>query len=173
MSPAGDPATLSRSICLIVAMDDNRLIGRNGGLPWRLPDDLKRFKALTLGKTVLMGRRTWDSLYVQPLPGRANWVVSRDPAFRPAGATVFPSIDAALAAHREGELMVIGGELVYRQLLPFADRIQLTRVHARLEGGDAWFPEIDPEQWRETGREPHAADARHALAFEFVQLDRK
>lgn len=152
-------------------MDRNRLIGRGGDLPWRLPNDLKHFKAVTLGKTVLMGRRTWDSLHVQPLPQRDNWVLSRDPAFAPAGARVFRDLEAALAQPRDGELAVIGGAQLYRQALPAAQRIHLTRVDAALDG-DTWFPEIDPAQWRETACEQHAADERHAYAYRFVTLER-
>jgi len=160
------PGTL---LSCIVAMDEGRLIGRGGDLPWRLPEDLKHFKRLTLGKTVLMGRRTWDSLG-RPLPGRDNWVLSRDPAFRPEGCRVFADLQQALAAHAGGELMVIGGAEVYRQALPLARRIHLTLVHARLEG-DTWFPPLDG-QWHERAREDHAADARHPYAYSFVMLER-
>lgn len=163
-----------RSIALIVAMDENRLIGRAGALPWRLPNDLQHFKRHTLGKTVLMGRKTWDSLG-RPLPGRDNWVVSRDPAFAPAGARVFSSVDAALAAHAQGELMVIGGGELYRQLLPRADRLILTRVQTRIEPsqpGDVQFPEFDPQAFRQTACEEHPADERHAHPYRFLILER-
>src|SRR5689334_20681223 len=122
-----------RRISLIVAMDENRLIGANGRLPWRLPNDLKFFKSTTLGKTVLMGRKTWDSLG-KPLPGRDNWVLTRDPAFHPTGARTFSTLDAVLDAHAGGELMIIGGAELYRQTLPLAQRIYLTQVQARLAG---------------------------------------
>ena len=151
-------------------MDENRLIGAGGKLPWRLPNDLKYFKSLTLGKTVLMGRKTWDSLG-KPLPGRNNWVLTREAEFRSAGARTFPTLDAALAAHGEGELMVIGGAELYRQTLPLAHRIYLTSVHARL-AGDTWFPEFDARAWREIAREERAADERHAYAYSFVTLQR-
>ena len=105
----------------MVALDDGGLIGRNGGLPWRLPEDLKHFRRVTLGKTVLMGRRTYESIG-RPLDGRRNWVLSRDPGFRPPGCEVFDSLAAALAAHTDGELMVIGGEALFRETLPRARR---------------------------------------------------
>lgn len=157
-------------ISVVVAMDEGGLIGRNGQLPWRLPDDLKHFKAVTLGKTVLMGRKTWDSLFVKPLPQRDNWVLTRDQGFRADGARVFHEVQAALAAHVSGELMLIGGAELYRQCLPLVQRIYLTRVQARVEG-DAYFPALDGH-WRETAREDHAADARHAYAYSFVTLER-
>lgn len=160
------PTTLS----LIVAMDEGGLIGRGGQLPWRLPEDLKFFRRNTLGKTVLMGRKTFQSLG-KPLDGRDNWVLTRDPAFRPAGVRVFADFEAALAAHGGGELMVIGGADLFRLALPRAHRLYLTRVHARLEG-DTWFPPWNPGEWREVAREDRPADARHAWPYSFVTLDR-
>jgi len=161
--------TATPTLSLIVATDAAGLIGRQGQLPWRLPNDLKHFKQLTLGKTVLMGRKTWDSLG-RPLPQRDNWVLTRDPRFRPEGARVFAGLQEALAA-APGELMIIGGGELYRQSLPLARIIHLTEVHAQLQG-DAWFPPIDRSQWRETARERHPADERHAHAYSFVTLER-
>lgn len=161
----------SEPLSLIVAMDRNRLIGASGALPWRLPDDLQHFKRLTLGKTILMGRKTWDSLG-RPLPQRDNWVLSRDPAFAPQGATAYPSLQAALDAPAASPRMIIGGADLYRQALPLARRIYLTEVQAALSG-DSWFPALAPEQWVEVAREAHAADARHAHAFDFVTLERR
>ncbi len=162
-------------IVLIAAHDENGVIGREGDLPWRLPEDLKRFRRLTLGHTILMGRKTWESLG-KPLAGRDNWVLSRDAAFAPAGARVFRTLDAALAAHSydkpDDDLMVIGGAEIYRQALPQADRLELTRVQARFDG-DAHFPSIDPAEWIETVEAEHPADARHAHAFSFVTLLRR
>jgi dihydrofolate reductase len=162
---------MARTLSLIVAFDENRLIGRNGQLPWRLPADLKHFRRLTLGKTVLMGRRTFESLG-KPLEGRDNWVLSRDLAFRPDGCRVFPGLDAALKAHTDGELMVIGGAELYRQTLPQAQRLYLTQVHAQLEG-DTWFPPYDPAAFREVAREDHPVDDRHAHACSFLTLERR
>ena len=158
------------SVSLIVAMDQNRLIGRQGQLPWRLPNDLKHFKALTLGKTVLMGRKTWESLG-RPLPQRQNWVLTRDAAFKAEGARVFATLEDALREHASGELMVIGGAELYRQTLPLAQTIYLTEVQTQLQG-DAWFPPWPRAEWREQAREPHAADERHAYAYSFVTLVR-
>jgi dihydrofolate reductase len=160
-----------KSISLIVAMDEGGLIGRNGQLPWRLPEDLKLFRRLTLGKTILMGRRTFASLG-KPLDGRDNWVLSRDPAFRPAGVRVFGDLGEALAAHAAGELMVIGGAELFRATLPQAQRVYLTRVHARLDG-DTWFPPFDTAAFREAGRADHPADARHAYPYSFITLERR
>ena len=151
-------------------MDEDGLIGRDNALPWRLPEDLKFFRRITLGKTVLMGRRTWDSLG-KPLEQRQNWVLSRDPAFKPEGARVFANLEGALAAHEDGELMVIGGAELFRQALPLAQRIYLTRVHARLEG-DVRFPAFDAGAFRQTSREDRPADARHAYPYSFITLER-
>jgi len=158
-------------ISLIAALDDNRLIGRDNALPWRLPNDLKFFKRSTLDKIVLMGRKTWDSLG-RPLPQRENWVLTRDRAFAPAGARVFHDVGEAFAAAGERELVVIGGAELYRQVLPRVQRMYLTEVHGRFEG-DAWFPEFDSAAWRESWREDHPADAQHACAYSFVCYDRR
>ena len=161
------PPTLS----LIVAMDRGGLIGRDGDLPWRLPNDLKYFRRQTLGKTVLMGRRTWESLG-RPLPQRENWVLTRDAGFRADGARVFRALDEALAAHEHGELMVIGGAELYRQTLARAQRLYLTEVGATLDG-DTRFPVFDRSLWREVESERHEADDRHAWPYRFVTLERK
>lgn len=159
------------NLSLIVAMDEGGLIGRDGRLPWRMPEDLKHFRRLTMGKTMLMGRKTWDSLG-QPLDGREHWVLSRDPTFGPPGCRVFRDLDSALAAHGGGaELMVIGGADLFRMTLPLAQRIHLTRVHTRLEG-DTWFPLAELRAFRETSRADHPADARHAWPYSFVTLER-
>lgn len=163
-------AGMNRRISLVVAMDENGLIGRDGQLPWRLPEDLKHFRRLTLGKTVLMGRKTWQSLG-KPLEGRRNWVLSRDASFRPAGCEVFGALEQALAAPREGELVVIGGAELYRQTLPLADTMHLTRVHARVDG-DTRFPAWSAADFRQTAVVDHPADARHAHAYSFITLER-
>lgn len=158
-------------ISLIAALDDNRLIGRDNALPWRLPNDLKFFKRSTLDKIVLMGRKTWDSLG-RPLPQRDNWVLTRDRGFAPEGARVFHDLAQALAAAGERELVIIGGAELYRQALPRVGRMYLTEVHGRFEG-DAWFPEFDAAAWREIAREDHPADEKHACAYSFVSYDRR
>lgn len=162
------PAT---AVTLVVAMDLRGVIGRAGGLPWRLPDDLRRFKALTLGKTVIMGRKTFESIG-RPLPQRRNIVVTRDPRFAAAGIEVAASLEAALALCRqEPEVMVIGGAEIYRAALPSANKIELTRVEAEVDG-DVHFPALDPAEWRESAGEHHPADAQHVYPMSFSTLER-
>jgi dihydrofolate reductase len=159
-------------LSLIAAMDRNRLIGAGNALPWRLPADLQRFRRITLGKPVLMGRRTWESIG-RPLPGRDNLVVSRRPGFRPVGVRVFPSVEAALeAAAAADEVVCIGGAALYAELLPRADRMYLTLIDHVFEG-DAWFPLYDRAGWVEKAREDHEPDARNPYGFSFLVLDRK
>ena len=159
------------AVAIVVAMDRHRLIGAGGGLPWHLPDDLKRFRAITMGHPILMGRRTWESLG-RPLPGRHNIVVTRQAGYVAPGATVVASLDAALTvAAGEGEAMVIGGATLYAESLPRARRVYLTEVDGVFIG-DTWFPALEADDWREVAREPHPADARHACAFSFVVLER-
>lgn len=160
------------AVTLIVATDRQGGIGLGGGLPWRLPDDLRRFKALTLGKPVVMGRRTWDSIG-RPLPGRQNIVVSRDPGRAIDGATVVGTLEAALAAAGDApEVCVIGGAEIYRLALPLADTIERTEVHADV-GADTFFPPLDPSDWEEVAREERAADERHAHPMSYVTLRRR
>ena len=157
------------SIVVAAAADD--VIGNRNALPWRLPDDLKRFKAITMGKPVLMGRKTFESIG-KPLIGRTNIVLTRDTSLRLDGCTTVGSIeDALLAAGSVQELMVIGGAEIYRQVLPRTDVIYLTRVHAQIEG-DTRFPEVVWDDWIELESEYHAADERHAHAFTFLKLAR-
>ncbi len=159
-------------LCLIAALAQNRVIGRDNQLPWHLPADLKHFKALTLGKPIIMGRKTWDSLG-RPLPGRLNLVVSRQAELRLDGAEVFPTLDAAIGRAEQwareqgaGELMLIGGAQLYGQALARAERLYLTRVGLRPEG-DAWFPEFSEADWRRDLLEEHPATAdTPAHAFE-------
>jgi dihydrofolate reductase len=159
-------------ISLIVAVAENGVIGRAGGLPWHLPDDLKRFKALTLGKPMLMGRRTFESIG-RPLPGRTSLVLTRAADWSaPAGVIVVPSIGEAIERTRgAAELAVIGGAEVFRLALPLAQRIDLTRIHAEI-AGDTFFPPLDPAEWRETERIEHPADSRNAYAMTFSVLER-
>ncbi len=162
-------------VTLVVAMADNGVIGRDGALPWRLPEDLRRFKAQTLGKPVLMGRRTFESIG-RALPGRMNLVLTRDTAWRaPAQAgpvTVVHDWDGALRAlDGASELMVIGGAEIYAMAMPRADRVLLTRVHAAVEG-DTRLPPFDPAQWVEASREPCPADERNPIPMSFVELRR-
>jgi dihydrofolate reductase len=135
-------------IAIVVAHSANRVIGRDGELPWRLPSDLRRFRELTNGHTVLMGRRTYESLpeSFRPLPGRRNLVLSSDPSYNAEGAEVFGSLADALAACA-GDCFVIGGEVTYRDALPLCERLYATEIDAELDG-DAFFPELDPDEWR-------------------------
>lgn len=160
---------MAQKIALVVAMDKNRAIGRAGALPWHLPDDLKHFKALTLGKTVLMGRKTFQSIG-RPLPKRRNVVLTKDPSFGAEGVEVVHSLDDALLL--DEEIMVIGGGEVYALFLPLATHLHLTLVDTAIPDADTFFPEWNPAQWRETHREFHPADERHLFAFSFVDLER-
>lgn len=161
-------------LVLVAALDRRRAIGRDNDLPWRLPDDLKRFKALTLGKPLLMGRKTAQSLG-RALPGRRNLVLTRSGQVPFAGMQAVASVEEALqAASDDGaaELCVIGGGQVYAQCLPLAARMHLTHVDTVVEGADAFFPVFDPLDWQVQARQAHAADDRHAHAFEFVDYCR-
>jgi dihydrofolate reductase len=159
-------------ISLVVALDRNYAIGRGGAMPWHLPDDLKRFKALTLGKPVLMGRKTAVAIG-RALPGRLNLVLTRGDEAPFADQVVVSSIDAALERAAGHELAVIGGGEVYALALPRATRMHLTRVDTDVAGADAFFPRFDAGDWMETSREEHAADARHAFAMTFVDYSRR
>ena len=160
-------------IVIIAAVAENGVIGRGGTMPWRLKSDMAHLKAFTMGKPVVMGRKTWASLWVQPLPRRTNIVVTRDANFAAPGALVARSLDAALdaargdAQRRGTEVMVIGGAEIYAEMMPRADRLEITRIHMQPEG-DTLFPPIDPGVWRETAREPHPAGAGDDAAFDFV-----
>ena len=160
-------------LAIVVAVAQDGAIGRGGDLLWHLPADLKRFKALTTGHTILMGRKTFESLPKGALPNRRNFVISRHTASLP-GAEVYPSIADALEALQplDEEIYVIGGGEIYRQLLPRTERIYLTRVEVTYPDADTFFPELDMNQWREVERTYFAADAQNELATELVILDR-
>jgi len=158
-------------ITFIAALDRNRAIGRAGAMPWYLSDDLKRFKALTLGKPVLMGRKTALAIG-RPLPGRPNLVLTRAGVAPFEGQTVVHSLDEAVARAGNGELMVIGGGEVYALALPHATRMHLTEIDTATPDADTFFPAFDPGEWREVARAHHPADARHPLAFDFVDYER-
>ncbi len=159
------------TLSIVVAMARNRVIGRDNDLPWRLPEDLKRFKTLTMGKPMVMGRKTFESIG-RPLPGRTTIVVSRQAGLQIPGCLVVDSIDAAIrAADGAREIMLVGGAQLYSEALPRVNCIYLTRIHADVEG-DTRFPLLDPAEWRETLVGTHAADERHAYAFTYVNLER-
>jgi len=158
-------------LSIVVAVAENGVIGADNRLPWRLPADLKRFKELTMGKPIVMGRKTYESIG-RPLPGRHNIVITRQPSLAIDGCTVVGSLDAALtAAGPVSEVCLIGGAQLYRLALPRVQTIHLTRVHARVEG-DVMFPTLDAAHWREAVLAHHPADERHAHAFSFVLLTR-
>lgn len=169
-SHQGAGGGVSLQVSLIAAMDRNRAIGRDNALPWHLPDDLRRFKALTLGKPVLMGRRTAESLG-RALPGRRNLVLTRGGRVPFEGMEPFASLDEVVETARglpAGELCVIGGGDVFTLTLPIATRLYLTYIDTVVEGADAFFPAFDAAHWQETARIRHPADASHAFAFDFV-----
>ena len=159
-------------LVLVAALDRGNAIGRGNTLPWRLPDDLKRFKALTLGLPVLMGRKTAESLG-RALPGRRNLVLTRSGRVPFDGMEAVASLDAARACAGASALMVIGGGEIYAMTLPYAQRLHLTHVDTDVSDADAFFPALDPGEWEPVSREAHAADARHAFAFEFVDYRRR
>ena len=166
-------------IVLIAAVADNGVIGQGGAMPWRLKSDMRHFVALTVGKPVVMGRKTWLSLAIRPLPRRTNIVVTRDRAFTAPGVLVAPGLDAALQAARGDALrrgvdaiMVIGGGDLYAQAMPFADRLEITQIHASPKG-DVRFPAIDPTLWHESTRESHTAGPNDDAGFDFVTYLKK
>ena len=160
-------------IVVIAAAAENGVIGRGGVMPWRLRSDMQHFRALTMGKPVVMGRKTWASLQVKPLPRRTSIVVTRDQNFTAPGALVARSLDVALEAargdalRRGTDIMVIGGAEIYAQAMPLADRLEITRIHMQPEG-DTVFPPIDPAVWREASLEAHPAGEGDDAAFDFV-----
>ncbi len=162
-------------LTLIAAMSENRVIGRDGGLPWRLPDDMRHFMRTTRGHTVIMGRRTWESMD-GPLKDRRNIVLTRQADYAAEGAEVVRTLEEAIrrASEQAGDeepVFVIGGGEIYAQALEIADRLDLTIVHAELEG-DAGFPAWSPRDWRLVSEEAHPADERHAHAFTFRVYER-
>ena len=157
---------------LVCALDRNYAIGRDGALPWHLPDDLRRFKALTLGHPMLMGRKTAQALG-RALPGRRNLVLTRSGRVPFAGMEAVASVADARVLAGDAALMVIGGGEEFALTLPDADAMHLTFVDTEVEGADAWFPRFDESEWRVTARATHPSDATHPYAFEDVDLERK
>jgi dihydrofolate reductase len=166
------PETRNSKLSIIAAMAENRVIGVNNTLPWRLPADLRHFRRLTTGHHVIMGRRNYESIG-RPLPERTNIVVTRNRDYRAPGCQVRHSLEEALRdAGGDPEVFVIGGAEIYRQALDKADRIYLTLVHATVPG-DTFFPEFDPGDWSEISRTRHEADEKNPHACSFVIYDRK
>ncbi len=153
-------------------MDENRVIGIENRLPWHLPADMKHFRTVTMGKPMLMGRKTFESIG-KALPGRINMVVTRDATYQPVGCSVFQTIEKAL---REGanyaEVMVIGGASFYRQMLPLAQRLYITLIRGQKFEGDAYFPKWNSAEWKEISRTDHDADASNAYSYSFIVLER-
>lgn len=162
-------------VTLVVAVAENGVIGRDGGMPWRLSTDMRRFKATTMGKPVVMGRKTWESFPKRPLPGRHNIIVTRDPAYAAEGASVVASLEAALALARgEGaeEVCVIGGGEVYAAALPCADRLDVTHIMAQIDG-DTRFPAIDPAVWRAVSGQHFPAGEKDSHPTRHVVYERR
>jgi dihydrofolate reductase len=158
-------------IAFVVAYANGRVIGRDNALPWRMPADTRRMRQLTMGKPLIMGRRTYDSIG-RPLEGRTSIVLTRDPSFHPDGVLVARSADEALAlAGKVDEVIVFGGTEIFRQFLPRADRLYITEIDADIPG-DRTFPEIDDREWRVIERVEFAPDERHAHPYRFLTLDR-
>lgn len=160
-------------LSIVSAMADNRVIGINNRLPWKLPADMKWFRQHTLGKPIVMGRKTFESFGSKPLPERLNIVITREQGYVAPGAKVAHSIDDAITlAGDVPEIMIIGGASFYEQMLPRAQRMYLTLVHAKV-AGDAWFPDYDAAAWREVSRTEYPADEKNPYAMSFVILERK
>jgi dihydrofolate reductase len=160
-------------VSIIAAVSDNGVIGLAGDLPWRLPADLRRFKKLTMGHHLIVGRKTWDSIGRRPLPGRVMVVMTRSRSFTTEGAVVVHSLAEALrVATEDDEVFIAGGSGIYRIALPVADRFYLTRVHGDFEG-DTRFPPWDKDAWELVAEEDHQADDTHEVAFSFLTLERR
>jgi len=173
MSIASNGETAEGAVELVVAVAENDVIGRGNQLPWHMPADLRHFKSLTLGKSVLMGRRTYESMG-KALPGRTNIVLSRSPEFAPRDCIVVKNLaEARAAAGVQSVLMVIGGAEIYRQCLAFASRIHLTLIHARIEDGDTVFAAWRGAEWNASSSERHEPDDKNAYAYSFITLERR
>ncbi|MDQ1085921.1 dihydrofolate reductase [Siphonobacter sp. SORGH_AS_1065] len=153
---------------LVVAVAENGAIGKDNQLIWHLPDDLKQFKKITSGHTIVMGRKTYESIG-KPLPNRTNVIITRNPAYQAEGCLVVTSLQEAM--EKDTDIYVIGGAEIYAQALPATDVIHLTEVHIAVDG-DAFFPKLDAGEWVEVSRESHSADEKHAYPFDFVELRR-
>jgi len=162
------------ALSAIVAMSDNRVIGKNNQLPWHLPADLKHFKTLTTGHAIIMGRKTYESIG-KALPNRLNIILTRNTLFHAPGCHITASLNEAIQlahAHHTGEIFIIGGVDIYTQCLPQIQRLYLTLIHHTVEDGDAYFPLLDNKAWQETSRTDHNADENNAYAYSFICLER-
>ena len=162
-----------KSIEAIVAIDENGAIGRQGDLLCHLPADMKHFKEVTMGHSIVMGRKTFESFPRRPLPGRQNIVITRNTGWQYPGVTVAHNLEEAIEAAETSTVFIIGGAQVYEQAMPLVNVLHLTRIHARWASADAFFPTIDMTQWQEVSREHHKSDHRNAYEFDFITLKRR
>lgn len=162
-----------KSIHAIVAVASDWGIGRQGELLCHLPDDMKHFKEVTMGCSIVMGRKTFESFPRRPLPGRQNIVITRNKEWQYPGVTVVHSLEDAIASADTDKVFIIGGAQIYEQALPMVDVLHLTQIHARWASADAFFPTLDMSEWQEVSREHHESDHRHAYEFDFVTLKRR
>ncbi len=158
-------------ISIIAAMAKNQVIGKNNALPWHLPADLKHFKNVTMGKSIVMGRKTYESIG-KPLPGRQNIIITADKNYQANGCTIIHSIDDVKSNKDIPEIFIIGGAEIYKQLLPYTQKLYLTFIDANIDG-DSYFPEWQQNQWQYISRENHLADAQNKFNYSFVVLERK
>ena len=156
----------------IVAIDENGAIGRQGELLCHLPADMRHFKEVTMGNSIIMGRKTFESFPRRPLPGRQNIVITRDPKWAYPGVTVTHNLDEAIAAAQTDTVFIIGGAQIYELAMPRVEVLHLTRIHARWASADVFFPKLDMSQWQEVSREHHVSDHRNAYEFDFITLKR-
>ena len=162
------------NLSAIVAVDENGAIGKNGDLLCYLPADLKHFKSITMGYTIIMGRRTWESLPKGALPGRKNVVITRNIDFIAPGAEVYHSLEEALQATSQDEKrFILGGGMLYNEAFAITDTLYLTRIHASFPDADTFFPSFEPSQWQEMSSEYHEADERNAYPYSFIELRRR
>lgn len=161
------------SLAAIVVIAENGAIGKDGGLLCHLPADLKHFKEITMGHTIIMGRRTWESLPKGALPGRKNVVITRNANFIAPGADVYHSLEKALEATKDdGKRFIIGGGMLYREAFSMTDVLHLTMLHASFPDADTYFPEFNKDEWKEVSHEDHEADERNPYSYSFIELRR-
>ena len=162
-----------KTIHAIVAIDENGAIGRQGELLCHLPADMRHFKEVTMGSSIIMGRKTFESFPRRPLPGRQNIVITRDPKWAYPGVTVAHNLDEAIAAAQTDTVFIIGGAQIYELAMPRVEVLHLTCIHARWASADVFFPKLDMCQWQEVSREHHVSDHRNAYEFDFITLKRR
>lgn len=162
-----------KTIKAIVAVDENGAIGRQGDLLCHLPADMRHFKEMTMGHSIVMGRKTFESFPRRPLPGRQNLVITRSAGWQYPGVTVAHSLEQAIALAETDTIFIIGGAQIYEQALPVVDVLHITLIHARWASADVYFPALDPNQWQEVEREHHTSDHRNAYEYDFITLKRR